>query len=65
MDRVDRRGADDGTGRGPDYDIRPDSTGTTGCFIERSVTDANEREDHRDLNPDGEHAQTCSDGPLT
>jgi hypothetical protein len=33
-------------------------------FVERSVTDPNEREDHRDLNADCEHAQTCSDRPL-
>ncbi len=45
-------------------DIRPDSAGTTGCLVQRSVTDPYEREDHRDLNADCEHAQTCSDRPL-
>jgi hypothetical protein len=29
--------------------------------VERSVTDPNEREDHCDLNADGDNAQACPD----
>jgi hypothetical protein len=43
----------------------PDSAGTTGCFVKGSVIDPNQPEDHRDLNADGEHAQTGSDRPPT
>ena len=61
--------ANDGTGKRPDCNIRPDyirpdSAGAASCFVERSVTDPNERENHRDLNADCEHAQTCSYRPL-
>jgi hypothetical protein len=44
--------------------IRPDSSGAAGCLVKGSVTDPYQREHHRDLDADGEHAQRCSDRPL-
>ena len=47
-----------------DENMRPDSAGSTSGFVDHSLTDPNEPENHRDLNPDCKHAQTCSDPPL-
>ena len=48
--------SDDGGARRPDHDIRACSAGTLRRPVERAVADADERENHRELNRDCQNA---------
>ena len=42
--------------RRTDYNVRPYSASTACGLIQRSITDANQRQDHRDFDTYGQHA---------
>src|SRR5208283_1110173 len=56
-----RTEADDGGRRRPHHNVRPYSACTPCGLIQSSITDANQRQDHRDLDTDGQHAQERPD----
>src|SRR5580658_3453667 len=51
-----RTKADHGGSRRTDHNVRPYAASTTSRLVQRPVTDANQRQDHGDLDTYGKHA---------